>query len=478
MDTPESTPSHAAVAEEENAISAPETISAPIPWHPLTRLGFRIAFIYFICFILLYGNGSIFISNYVAGGWIGNLVNWPLNHLAVWSGRHIFHLANVPANWRVTHLGDRMINWVLDRLFIAGALIGGLVWTGIAWQRGSRRTEYNTLLAWLRFLLRLSVGFFMIGYGMLKVFPLQMAPISIAILNQPAGQMTPEMLLWSAIGLYPLYQSICGIAEVIAGGLVLFRRTALAGALMSVFLMINVVLYNFFFGVAVKLFALNLLLAAIFIVLPDLKPLLNFFWRHESAVQTGIWTPPAPSRGLHLYVRALEVIFIAALFTIDPLVDSAMWYHQRVVACIQSPLLGGWQVDSSTHPATGAFITPTGPVVELYVDTVERGMRRSQDGTLWHAILTVNSAVHTLVIKPVFDRTPVSYDWRMPDVNHLILTAMAPNVATRGSKAAQNVKPRPVFSPDVVTLTRIPLPAHYRLLDRSFHFVSHGATER
>jgi len=475
VDTLESIPSHTTAAED--AIRAPEPVAASAPWRPLTRLGFRIAFIYFIGFILLYGNGSIFINGFIFGSWITNLIKWPIDHVAIWSGRHIFHLANVPANWHVTHVGDRMINWVLDRIAIAGALIGGLAWTGIAWLRGSRRTEYNTLLAWLRFLLRLSVGFFMIGYGMVKVFPLQMAPISVAVLNQPAGQMTPEILLWSAIGLYPLYQSICGMAEVFAGSLVLFRRTALAGALMSVFLMSNVVLYNLFFGVSVKLFAINLLLAAVFIVLPDLKPLLNFFWRHEPAVQTGIWTPPATSRGLRLYIRALEVIFIAALFTIDPLVDSAMWYHRRVVARIESPLLGGWQVDS-THPATGAFITPTGPATELYVDTVERGMRRSQDGTLWYAILTVNSAAHTLLIKPFFDRPPVSYDWRMPDVNHLILTAETPKGATPDSKATQNAKPRPVLHPDVVTLTRIPLPTHYRLLDRSFHFVSHGATER
>ena len=47
-------------------------------------------------------------------------------------------------------------------------------------------------------------------------------------------------------------------------------------------------LYNLFFGVSVKLFALNLTVAAIFLVLPDTKPLLDFFWKHQAAVQTSL----------------------------------------------------------------------------------------------------------------------------------------------------------------------------------------------
>ena len=31
----------------------------PTPWSPATRLGFRIAFLYFFCFIFLSGNGIV-----------------------------------------------------------------------------------------------------------------------------------------------------------------------------------------------------------------------------------------------------------------------------------------------------------------------------------------------------------------------------------------------------------------------------------
>ncbi len=299
-----------AAIQPSPAASITVTAAAPAGWRPLTRLGFRIAFIYFICFMWLYGNDGADFNAIVFWRGLGNFLNWPLNHVLLWSGAHIFHVKNMPPHWHVADRGDALGNWVLEQIFIVASVLGGLVWTAVAKLRGSTRTEYRTLLAWLRFFLRLTVGYFMIAYGMLKVFPLQMPPISLGILSQPAGNMSPHAFLYSLVGIYPLYECICGVAEVVAGTLVLFRRTALVGTLISIFIMSNVVLYNMFFGVSVKHFAINLLLAEMFIVLPDTKPMFDFFWRHQPAVQTGVWTPPLTRRGVRLYVRALEIVFI------------------------------------------------------------------------------------------------------------------------------------------------------------------------
>ncbi len=468
VETLESVPVDFATADECGAF-VPRSAVAPPPWSPLTRLGFRIAFIYFCCFMYLYGNDGIDFYAIVFWHGFSSALNWPMNHLAAWAGSHIFRLTGSNANWHVTHRGDTLINWVLDRIFMLGALLGGLAWTVIAHLRGSRRTEYKTLLTWLRFLLRLSVGFFMVGYGMIKVFPLQMGPIPLATLNQPVGQISPHTLLWSLIGLYPVYESICGMLEVLAGTLILFRRTALVGSLFTIFVMSNVVLYNFFFGVSVKLFALNLLLAAIFITLPDAKPLFDFFWRHQPAAQTGIWVPPTSRRGVRIYVRALEIIFIIVSFTINPLFDGIVWHHERVVARIQSPLRGAWRFDS-VPPAAGAFNTPNGPVAELYVDTVEYALARSADGALWRTFMRVNAPAHTVWINP-YVGNQVTYTWQMTDSNHLILSVM-PGKSTQEPKAVHGLKVSPASAPAVLALTRIRLPAHYRLLETKFQFVS------
>jgi hypothetical protein len=144
----------------------------------------------------------------------------------------------------------------------------------------------------------------MIGYGLAKVFPFQIPPPSVAILTEPAGNMAPMTFLWNLISLSPVHETICGSAEVLGGILLLYRRTALAGALFSTFVIANVVLYNFCYDVPVKLFAANLLLGCIFLALPDALSLCCFFWSHKPAAPTAAWVPPRqPPRRAHRYPR-------------------------------------------------------------------------------------------------------------------------------------------------------------------------------
>ena len=254
------------------AIAAP-----PAPWSPAVRLAFRIAFIYFICFIVLGANGTLLDIFPVVGGWIQDKLNWPLNHLSEFVGQHLFHLTGIAAHWHPSESGDTAMNWIHDGLVLTIALAGGILWTILSHLRNNPRTDYRTLHAWLRFFLRLTCAMFMIGYGMVKVFPFQMPPPSVAVLTEPAGNMAPMTFLWNLIGLSPVYEMICGSAEVLGGVLLLYRRTALAGAIFSTFVVTNIVLYNYCYDVPVKLFATNLLLACIFLALPDavsLVPLL------------------------------------------------------------------------------------------------------------------------------------------------------------------------------------------------------------
>lgn len=452
-------------------------VASPAPWSPATRFGFRIAFLYFFCFIFFGSNGTLFQAFPVVGGWIEGKLAWPFNHLSEFTGQHLFHLTGIAAHWHPSESGDTTMNWIQNGLLLTFALAGGILWTVIAHLRNNRRTEYGTLHAWIRFLLRLTCGMFMIGYGLAKVFPFQMPPPSVAILNEPAGNMAPMTFLWTLIGLNPVYEIICGSAEVLGGVLLLYRRTSLAGALFSAFVVTNVVLYNFCFDVPVKLFAANLLLGCIFLVLPDALSLCRFFWSHRPATPTAAWVPPASRRAGRIAILVTEIAFGIAFLIVRPIFETIGWHHLQVALRTPSPLAGAWHLDG-THPASGAFVDPEGlPVTDLYVAPSSRAYTRSTDGELWLTGFNLNLQKHSVGISCYFISPPTNYDWQLSDPNHLILTSLPPEAPKTGPKD-KRAKPGAPFTPAVLTLTRTPTPDHYPLLERGFHFISEWRYER
>jgi hypothetical protein len=460
------------ISNEHPAPTAPTTAATPpAPWSPATRLAFRIAALYLFCFCFLGGNGTLFGAFPVVGRWIEQNLNWPFNHLAEFTGRHLFHLTGIAAHWHPTESGDTTMNWIQNGLFVIFALAGGVLWTIIALLRHSPRTEYSTLHAWLRFILRFTCGMFMITYGLAKVFPFQMPPPSVAVLTEPVGNMAPMTFLWNLIGLNPVYEIICGSAELLGGILLLYRRTALAGALFSAFVITNVVLYNFCFDVPVKLFAANLLLGLIFLALPDALSLCRFFWSHKPAAPTAAWVPPASRRAGRIAILVTEIVFAIAFLVVQPTFMAIGWHQLQVAARTPSPLLGAWHLDAP-HPASGAFIDPEGiPITDLYVAPSNRAYTRSSDGELWLSGVNLNLKKHTVRISCYFIGAPTNYIWQLSDADHLILTSIPP-------KPDPKHKPDAPFTPAVITLTRTPVPTHYPLLERGFHFISEWRYER
>jgi hypothetical protein len=463
-----------------SATTATTAATPPAPWSPATRLGFRIAFLYFFCFSFLGGNGTLFRLFPVVGAWIEHKLNWPFNHLSEFTGQHLFHLIGIAAHWHPSESGDTTMNWIQNGLFLTFAVAGGILWTFIALLRNNPRTEYRTLHAWLRFLLRLTCGMFMVSYGLAKVFPFQMPPLSIAILNEPVGNISPMTFLWNLIGLSPVYEIICGSAELLGGILLLYRRTALAGALFSTFVMTNVVLYNFCYDVPVKLFAANLLLGCIFLALPDTLSLFRFFWSHKPAAPIATWVPPASRRAGRVAILVTEIIFAAALLVVQPIFMTIGWHRLQVALRTPSPLLGAWHLDA-THPASGAFIDPEGlPITDLYVAPSGRAYTRSTDGELWLSVVNFDPKKHTVRISCYFIGAPTNYAWQLSDPNHLILTSVPPNPPNPPKLDPKHKPAMPAapFTPAVLTLTRTPTPTHYPLLERGFHFINEWRYER
>ena len=450
-----------------------EAQPTPVHWTQVNRLLFRVAFLYFCIFIFSYGNGSIFGIIPKVGNYFDTWATWPWQHAALWTGTHIFHLKGQSAAFHNTGSGDTALDWILQLLYITFAVVGGLVWTVVSVARGNRRPEYATLYAWLRFGVRLTVGFFMINYGIAKLFPFQMPHPSIAILTEPVGQMSPMTMLWAMLGLNTGYEMICGAAEILGGILILFRRTALAGSLLSAFVMTNVLLYNMYFDVPVKLFAANLLLAAVFITLPDIKPLYEFFWLHKLSAPVGIWIPPVRRRGFRIATRIVEGVFTVMFLIMMPGFVGYGWYQHTKDLKKTSPLFGAWHLDPS-HPATGAFVTGEGlPATDLYVDDIHRAFTRANDLSLWRTYLSIDEKADTVTLYQTVGDAP-TYSIYLLDNDHINLVTQAPKP---DPKAKPDLKAKP-FVPETISLTRTQVPNHFPLLDRGFHWVNEWGLER
>lgn len=257
---------------------------------------------------------------------------WLWNRLVPWAGE----LLGVDAAYRFNGSGDTTFHYVQVLCFVLMALAAALVWS----LAGNERPQYHRLYLGLRVLVRLSLGIALIGYGAAKVIPSQFPPLALHRLVQPFGDASPMGLLWSFMGASTAYTIFSGAAEMLAGLLLFFPRTATLGALVSIGVMSQVVALNFCYDVPVKLLSLHLLAMAVFLAAPDARRLLNLFVLNRAAAPASTQTVlqrPAFLRAAF----ALKMLLLASV-TVSSLYQS---HSRRQAMSANSPLYGIWQVE-------------------------------------------------------------------------------------------------------------------------------------
>ncbi|AEU34711.1 hypothetical protein [Granulicella mallensis] len=432
----------------------------PIHWTPLTRIAFRLVFCYCLLYVFCCGNVTLWKLIPFAGETVEAWLAKPFWRPAQWLGQHLFHLQGVSALLHQSGSGDKPLDWIAFGLMLIVAVVAALVWTVL----DRNRTEYRTLFRWFSFVLRLAISYDMLAYGLSKVFPLQMTPPSLAVLNEPVGNTSPMIMLWTLIGLSPVYEIICGIVEVCAGLLLPFRRTALLGALLAALSMGNVVLYNFCFDVPVKLYAVHLMLLTLVVLAPDLGPLFNFLL-HRRTSSHGEGMAPVTPLG-----RRIEAICIAALLILGAGVmayqDGEVYAQQRENRLHPPSITGQWHIDSAEITVNGIstphpLLSGGGlPITDIFFEPTGHANLRATDRVLWRARTKYDETKHTFWMTWV-GQGPADYNVSQPDPSHLVLAS------------AGDVK-----NGYILHLTRVPLPQHYPLLDRGFHLINEWPFER
>jgi hypothetical protein len=226
--------------------------------------------------------------------WIGlgaaKVAGWyegAMQHAVLWFGTHGLRLPEGSIVIQPTGSGDTMLAYTQALFGLTVAVAGTLVWTAA----DRRRAAYPRLEGLLRIYLRYVLASIMLGYGLAKLPPTQFQPPGPERLMRTFGESSPMGLLWTFMGFSPAYTMFAGVCEIIPALLLLFRRTATLGALISIGVLLNIVLLNFCYDVPVKLFSLHLLATGAAVLLPSWPRLANVLILNRATGPVVIWTP-------------------------------------------------------------------------------------------------------------------------------------------------------------------------------------------
>ena len=202
-------------------------------------------------------------------------------------------------------------------LWIAFAMLIALVWA----VADRKRPSYQQVKYWARIVFRYYLALTLFVYGFDKIIKLQFPFPGLFRLTQPYGDSSPMGLAWTFLGYSKGYNYFTGGAEVLAGCLLFFKRTTLAGSLLAIAVMANIFAMNLAYDIPVKIFAANLLLLAGWLAWHDINRLVNVFFLNKPAAAAYLGMP-LQTRWKKIFQSSLKAL--AIIFTFYTTLGSAL----------------------------------------------------------------------------------------------------------------------------------------------------------
>jgi hypothetical protein len=279
-------------------------MSSTNKWSLFELIGFRFSFIYLLLYIIIQNNGAY--------PFWGGLMSYPtklLHEFIPWVGKNVLNLSYEISTF-TNGSGDTTYDYVIVFVIFVVAIFGAILWSIL----DRNRVSYMKLYYWLTVAVRFYVGLMLINYGLVKVIKLQFPSPSFYRLIEAYGDSSPMGLAWTFLGFSKGYNLFMGIAEV-AAVLLLFRRTLTFGLIITLMTTANVMAVNYFYDVPVKLLSTHLVLMTVFLLLRDLKKLLQFFFTSKPISLTMIRQPKKEGdKSLSLISKILKGVLLAYIF--------------------------------------------------------------------------------------------------------------------------------------------------------------------
>jgi len=286
----------------------------PAPHEPNAKTNVATQFLFRLCAIYL---GLFSLATQVAGSLLPLLSFrglgplWPMRDITVGIAANVFGVSGPadaidPKTYGETSLYVVQALW----LFTLSAVLA-LVWT-----LARRKQAGISLLKWIRLFLRLGLAAQMLEYGMTKVFPTQFPAPPLNTLVTPVGDLQLNALLWASVGAATGYGLFTGLAEVLAGVLLIVPRTAMVGALVCLADLFQVLVLNLSYDIGLKITTIHLVAINVFLLAPDARRLWNFLVMGReapAAVKSNLFNGEAANR-LALWAQLVIGGYLIASF--------------------------------------------------------------------------------------------------------------------------------------------------------------------
>lgn len=245
-------------------------LNQPTNWSLASKLLFRLFFCYYILYIFPFPINYIPFGDYVSA-FVSSFWEW----LVPLVGVFIF---DTPKDLTLPGgSGDTTFSYIQVFTQVVLAFCATIIWSIADRKRSNYTILFSYLLVYIRYFLALTL----LSYGFSKLFTNQFSSLSLFDLITPYGNSSPMGLMWNFMEYSDTYTIFAGLSEVIGGLFLLFRRTAVLGALVSFGVMLNVFVMNMSYDIPVKLFSAHLLFIALFLLIPHYKNIFNFFIKNQ-----------------------------------------------------------------------------------------------------------------------------------------------------------------------------------------------------
>jgi len=400
------------------AANGPNDLAAP-QWSVGSRIGFRFFFLLTLLYSLVTLGVEVLyrlpFALRLGVFWTSKVVEPIWSPIVRWIAKSILH---------VQLAGPISAQWVGLFCVATFAAFGTLAWT-IA---DHRRLEYRSLYEWLRVYCRFAAAVLLMSYGLEKVLITQADfPPAPSALLKPLGSFDPASFFFAYLATSPVYQAFAGTVELLAGLLLIPRRTTAIGALLAAGAMANVLVVNWAFDIRMYRISLSTFVIAVFLLLPELPRLANVLVLNRVVL-------PADSRRLYKsprfnkLARTLGLCFLigelAFLFRRD--VTEGMHWRGR------PPLYGAYVVESFVRST--ADLAPTAEDnrrwTQLAVDSKPTGNLMPADAfgvivrprDTMQVMIRVDTAGRAVTF--VQGKLTSRWTYTSPDTNHLVLTGV------------------------------------------------------